>query len=173
MATSVPKLALGALITIASLSNAGAQVLWQQSRAGMTVDEVLKAVPGTQRQAPNSGDNLADGAVDLVTASDQRISDKVFHPKFYFLNGRLEQVTLTLQGVNKSSDARSSFEDVYIALRQKYGPEVVLKDTAIGKEAEWLRAGTNIVLFLIAITEDDPVLNINYQVRVAADASHL
>ena len=139
----------------------------------MSVDEVLKAVPATERIKPNPGDALGDGAIDLVVAPDQTISGRRFRPKFYFSGGRLEQVTLTLEGVVESSVARATFDDVYLALRQKYGPELVVKDTAIGREADWTSGKTNINLTLIAISETDPTLNINYQMRVAQDASHL
>jgi len=161
------------LLVIAPISAAKAQVLWQGARAGMSVEEVLKALPGATRYVPAPGDKLGDGATELVTAPDQMISEKMFRPRFYFSNYRLEQVTLSLQGADDSRIARITFEDVFIALRAKYGPEVVLKDTDIGKEADWLHGKTNITLFLISNSDTTPLLNIIYQMRVAGDAVHL
>lgn len=149
--------------------------LWGQTCYGMTVNQVLKAVPGASAHAALAGKNLANGAFELATGPDQTIAGEMFTPRYYFLNGRLDEVMLTLEGVTDSYKATSAFEALTDALRAKYGPELSLHQTLIGRDGNWRHGKTNIALALFVIGNADPhpLLNVVYQTRLAEDAGHL
>jgi len=163
---------LSASFLLAPVS-AHSQVLWQTAQFGMTVDGVLKAVPGSSKYDPAPGDKLGDGALELVRGPTTQIANEDFLPEFFFQNGHLEQVTLSLQSVDTASNARLVFANLTTALRARYGQEISARPTAIGLDSEWLSGKTNVTLILIAIGDTDPLLNIVYQVRLAGDASKL
>ena len=111
--------------------------------------------------------------MELVRGPTTQIANEDFLPEFFFQNGHLEQVTLSLQSVDTASNARLVFANLTTALRARYGQEISARPTAIGLDSEWLSGKTNVTLILIAIGDTDPLLNIVYQVRLAGDASKL
>jgi hypothetical protein len=165
--------AIGVGMACLANGSAQAQMLWQNSGYQMSADDVLKAVPGSARHTPKQGENLNDGAVELVEGPVTNIVSHEFLPEFYFNNGKLEQVTLRLQGVDTATEARIVYRDLVTALRAKYGNEVSGGPTSIGLSSEWVSGKANISMILVAITESNPILNICYQVRLAGDASKL
>lgn len=87
------------------------------------------------------------------------------------------QVMLSAKDAN-----RSRLESVLNLLRGKYGPEIGAGEARCKEglaticDADWvLKSGTNISVTYVQVgaSDPDPVLNINYQTRMAKDASKL
>jgi hypothetical protein len=150
---------------------ASADGLWQSTTYGMSVDDVLKAVPGAARRSLREGERLADGAEDLVEAPLVIIDNHQFLPQFYFKEEKLEQVTLSLRNQVSAYEANLVFQELVDTLRVKYGHEISSGPNGIGADARFQFGKTNIVVALITIGA--PLLNVVYQERVASDASKL
>jgi hypothetical protein len=102
---------------------------------------------------------------------------KHFRVCFYFLHDALNQVTLKLIDPDRGRAAELTFDAVLEALRSKYGAEDNLKrDRGVMTDfnGDWYRVPININVIMVYVgTDDDAVLNINYQTRVSNDASKL
>jgi hypothetical protein len=170
---------LGRFIALLALSlcftSALAQELWQKTRYGMTVEQVVAAVPNASPPPLNAG-SLADGAKELLRVSDLELVGYRFSGKFYFIERRLTQVTLTPERISTFASAMLVFDSLTEALRTKYGAEVVrsVERGLLNKaEASWQSGRTNISLICVSVGAADPALNLNYQVRTAKEADKL
>ena len=153
------------------------QELWSGTCVGMTVEDVLKTVSNSIRVPPQPGMRLADGADELADGPPLTIANEHFVPRFYFSDGRLEQVTLGLDEVSTLHSPALTFEELVSALRAKYGTEVSENRPAVPSPfylhtMTWLHERMKITMYCV-VGLGTPVLNIVYQHRVAADASHL
>jgi hypothetical protein len=152
---------------------AGAQSLWGGTEYGMSIDEVKLAVPNAI--APSKGSRLGNGAQELLRLENVEIVNKRFAASFFFLWGKLNQVTLSLQSPTFHG-ATLTFNSLSEALRAKYGQEISRESDRglLNKvSATWMAGRTNINVIAIAVGDNDATLNINYQVRVARDADKL
>jgi hypothetical protein len=101
-----------------------------------------------------------------------------FSGSFYFLNDRLVQVTLHIRD-GGSYDTALAYDNLVTALRAKYGQELSAENNVIGsmvtRDTEWMSGRTNINLHYTKMGDYNPtpLLNINYQVRIAGDADKL
>jgi hypothetical protein len=158
--------------------------LWGSSCYGMSVAEVLKAVPQAAQKLLDTYDHINSGAENLVDGPVQVIDGAQFIPHFYFSAGRLEQVNLSLNSTPVSGSfaqgiVQAAFADITVALRAKYGNEIntvevspQLPDFQI---KEWLHNGTNIMV-LLANTPNQtaiPALTITYQRRLETNSGKL
>lgn len=157
----------------ASSSSVDAETLWRGAQYGMTVAQVLAAVPAAVIHEPKAGEHLSNGAEELVRGPIQEIVNKSFLPKFYFSEGKLVQVTLSLQDDEKAYAANLTFDSLEVALRAKYGQELSEKRAGIIRQSQWLSGVTNISLYMIVIGDNPALMNIVYQQRVSQDASKL
>jgi hypothetical protein len=165
--------ALAFILTASAMARAADSVkLWGASRSGMTVEQVLGAVPGTARHDPSPGESVGN-ATEQVRGPVQTIAGEKFIPHFYFERGALVQVTLGLEGISDAYQAFLTFQGVADALRAKYGKELSLRQSSIGWDGEWISSRTNISLALITIEGATPLLNIVYQTRVSGDEDKL
>lgn len=171
MSKNISACFLWAAYACASLP-AHATELWHGTQSGMSVQQVLTSESGSAPCNPSPCSTLANGAAALIHGPNQPIAGKHFDPQFFFLNGKLNQVTLSIQDAEDDNAASNAFDSLVSAMRSKYGPESSLKNTVIGKEGEWFNGRTNIVLYLI-VGLGKPLLNIVYQTRVSSDADHL
>lgn len=152
---------------------AWAAPLWQGSESGMSRAEVAAAFP--EARSPAKVDTIYSGARCELEIPTYKISERDFRVCFYFKADRLEQVTLG--GINPSEPQFDTFVEL---LRSKYGPELGSGQPACKRgllttcKANWsLSSGSNIAVIYMTVGGKDPVLNINYQTRVANEASKL
>lgn len=164
-------------ITIALLvisAFASAQSLWGPAEYGMSAEQVKSVVPNVR--TPKNPGRLGDGARELLRLENVEIVNKRFVASFYFIAGKLTQVTLSLEKGHTFHSAMLVFDSLTEALRAKYGREISLeiKHALLSRaDATWIAGRTNINIFAIGVGENDATLNINYQVRVARDADKL
>ena len=166
-------LALSLCLTACATTQKSCDELWGAACNGMSVDDVLKAIPQSVQTPPK--DHLGDGAENIVTGPPQIIDDQTFVPGFWFLQGKLEQVSLALSGINDPTNAELIFDKLVPFLKAKYGTETLSADTTRGvfhyRVRQWAHDGTNIVLFLTFVSDaHDPLLNIVYHRRVINNA---
>lgn len=175
---------IGAIATAAVLASPSvfAQSLWHGTTFGMTVDQVVAAVPeATPATNKNPGNGIrfnSQFAPELLHVDDVQLVNQKFSGSFYFLNDRLVQATLHIKD-GGSYDTGLAYDNLVTALRAKYGQELSAKNNVIGsmvtRDTEWISGRTNINLHYTKIGDNDttPLLNINYQVRIAGDADKL
>jgi|SRR5215813_9080204 len=163
------RLLLVVLVLFPAIAAAGGDRLWQNTEYGMSVEQVLSAVPGSH--ASRSPSKLYGGALGLVEGEPTQIAQQPFLPRFYFKDGRLVQVMLSMTSSVDAAEAQAVFGDVVAALRTKYGREVLSTAKDFTLEAEFQSGKTNIGVVLFTV--GDPVLNIYYQQRLAEDARRL
>ena len=162
---------LTSLVVVAPVN---AQSLWGGTEYGMSLEQVRTAIPNAT--PPSQADHLADGSQELLRLENVEIVRTTFSAKFFFKTGKLSQVTLTWKKGQTFWSAMLVYKELMEALRAKYGAEIT-RDVQRGvlnmATATWLSGRTNINLFAASVGEDDAVLNVNYQVRVARDADKL
>jgi hypothetical protein len=140
----------------------------------MSLDQVKSMVPNAA--APIKPSRLADGAEELLRLQEVEIVNKKFAASFYFIGGKLTQVTLSLEKGHSFDSAMLVFNSLTEALRAKYGQEISrdIKRGGLNKaSATWMAQRTNVNVFAMSVGENDTFLNINYQVRVARNADKL
>jgi hypothetical protein len=154
---------------------ASAQSLWNGTNYGMSVDEVRATVP--KAIAPDKPNRLADGAQELLRLTNVEIVGKTFDAQFFFRNGRLSQVTLSLEKGHTFHQATLTLNALSDALRAKYGREISHENdrtAALNRiTATWLSGKTNINVLAIGVGDFDATLNVNYQMRIAREAEKL
>lgn len=164
-----------AVATLAFANTAQATTLWQNAETGMTRVQVKTAFPNVTPPAKVSA--LYDGVRCELAIHDYDVSSYKYEVCFYFLNGKLTQVTLT-----GAKPTQPQFEDLVSLLRVKYGPEIqtgqpLCKAGSMTMcNADWaVKSGANINVVFITFgpADDQAVLNINYQTRIAKGASKL
>lgn len=169
------RLLLALALACTSAASAAAP-LWQNTESGMSVADVAKAQP--QARPPSKVDTVHGGGKCELAIESFEISANRFKVCFYFRDGRLTQVML-----NSDGGSMARFETMLDLLRAKYGPELGATSPRCKPdrfmtlcEADWLlKSGTNVSLLYLKVgtSDTDPVLNINYQTRMAAEASKL
>lgn len=164
-----PFIWLGALLVLPFDVALAGDKLWQDAEYGMSVSQVMHAVPGARASAADG--TLHDGAKELLEGPDQEIAGHRFVPQFFFQPSGLEQVTLHLKDVTTKEDAQYVFEEVLKALRLKYGHETASESTSAMASVDFQAGSTNVSLVMFIIRE--PFMNIVYQRRVAENARKL
>lgn len=143
--------------------------LWREAYYGMTVGDILAAFPAARE--PTEQSNLHDGASAALELPDIALAGDRYNALFYFRNARLTQVTLACQ----DPATIAAGKELLTLLRARYGPEISLSLPDDGAfmlmlQAEWLTGnGMNVCLACI----EGVALNVNYQMRVYAEASKL
>lgn len=167
---------LAAAAVVALPMEAGAAPLWQNTESGMSAAKVRDLFPTAS--TPSKVDTLHGGARCELAIQDYEIATTTYEVCFFFKSGGLVQVMLSAKEANQPR-----FRSVVDLLRGKYGPEIgagqpICEPGRIMTkcDANWvLKSGTNISATYLEIgaSDPDPVLNINYQTRMAQDASKL
>ena len=165
---------LTAIALLAFHTLACAQSLWGGAEYGMTVEQVKSAIPNVT--SPSTPSRLGDGAQELLRLESVEIVSKRFTASFYFIAGKVTQVTLSLEKGHTFQSAVLVFDSLTEALRAKYGREIsrdIKRGLLNRANATWMAGRTNINVLAMSVGESDAILNINYQVRVARDADKL
>lgn len=163
-------------IVVVLLSTAAcAQTLWQGTTYGMSVEQVKAAVP--RATAPAEPNQLYGGAEELLRLAGVELQNKDFLASFYFKDGSLVQVTLSMINKQQFNVAMLVVEGLITTLRAKYGKELSggVKTSEFLKKADykWLSGRTNIVLVCLAVGDNPATVNIVYQARIAREADKL
>jgi hypothetical protein len=164
-----------AFILIVVSPCAMAQTLWGGTVYGMSLEQVKAAVPNAKSPNGKPG-TLKGGAQEQLRVEDIEIVNQKFAASFYFLDGKLTQVTLSLSKPRSFEQTLLVFDRLTEALRAKYGQELNRQirrgDLNIAK-ATWLAGRTNISVVALSVGRNNASLNIAYQVRVAREGDKL
>lgn len=139
--------------------------LWRTANVGMSLAELLEAVPGSVKSA---GSTLGTGAVERARLSDLRLVGETFSAVFYFDDTGLVQVTLMLDDADAFSlrQLETIYRDAFAALTAEYGEpfeSTTMKDVLTIHTSDWYRNGIHIGVICMTIEGDVNQLNINYQ----------
>jgi hypothetical protein len=152
----------------------GAQTLWTKAEYGMTESQVKAAFP--EVIAASKPDHLYGGAVGSLIIPGIQVAESPFRANFFFVSGKLVQVTLSLEDKAGFDTVLSTFGAIEEILRAKYGSEIrreIKRGTLNTAEATWLSGPTNINLYASGVASNKASLNINYQVRISKEAEKL
>lgn len=163
------------LFVLSSACPVMAQTLWNGTTYGMSPAKVKSIVPNASKPEESPG-ALSGGSIELLRLSGVEIVGHTFNASFYFKDSKLSQVTLSAAEELPFSSRVRTFESLTEALRVKYGKE--LSSRASGgvlptMEANWQSGKTNISVLLMGMGDSGSLLNVNYQVRLAAEAGKL
>lgn len=118
---------------------------------------------------------MPDGSVELLSIPSVQIDSKPFSAGFYFKDGGLHRVMLHMDP--KTSDyGKPQFDSLEEILRAKYGQPIAQSDSGgmmISRTRTWLSGKTSIVLYLNEIQGAPAIVNVIYDMRVAASANDL
>jgi hypothetical protein len=158
--------AITVLIVLLFASDVRGQALWHGTEYGMTLEQAKAHVPDAVR--PVKPKHRSDGAEELLRLDDVALVGKRFSASFFFSDGKLKEVSLSLEEGHDFESAMRVFDSLVEDFRAKYGHEI-MRQTMKGTfsntaNATWLSGQTNITLFATSVGENDATLNINYQV---------
>ncbi|MCD6005081.1 hypothetical protein K7H08_09580 [Halomonas sp. IOP_6] len=143
---------------------------------GMSPQEVVRTVEGAKMF--ENGSFLSNGATELVRNKDYEVVGETFIQNFYFIDNRLDQITLNLKRERSFVDTLFVFEALVQALRAKYGNEInhTVRRRGVFKkaEADWFTEnGVNIGIYSTAVEGYNAMLNVNYQARISESVDKL
>ncbi|MEO7411610.1 MAG: hypothetical protein ABIU10_09915 [Sphingomicrobium sp.] len=167
------RIAILAAFLVGNSTPVTAAQLWQQADSGMTVQQVQSAFPAAS--VPQKKATLGNGASCELSIDVFVVASDAYNVCFYFRSAKLTQVTLGASDPN-----RPQFDTVVDLLRAKYGPELGA-GTGLCKlgtlticKADWvLKSGTNVSVIFMQVGRNSPLINVNYQTRIASEASKL
>lgn len=172
------KLAVATLFMAVMVAGApaGAQELWQGTKIGMSPEQVLAVVP---KAAPpeSKPSTLNSGAIEKLRIPRVEISGTPFVARFYFDATGLVQVRLAANEFGDNvSMAGVAFDTLLAPLQAKYGPTTPSRRKSGFlelRQAEWVSGRTSVKMIMMAVGNKDPILDITYDVSVAAEADKL
>lgn len=159
-----------AAVLLLTVASAGAHAqLWQETRQGMTAEQVQALMPGVERRAVPSA--LPSGAQCLLRLPGVQIAGADFTADFCFLSGGLSAVQLSAKA--PTADMESVHKRVVEALRAKYGQEVSRGGMAgFSSHGTWVQGRTSIELSAFYIGASGH-LYVTYSGATAANADKL
>jgi hypothetical protein len=140
------KVLVCALMVVAFVAGrADAQVLWEASKAGMTVDEVQAAFPSGEKVSPSAAELTSRDAV-LYMVRNVELAGLRFDARFYFAKGNLVSVILmTAEPQPNTIAARIAAGKLRSALTAKYGAPLN-RPPQSPRVTDWKSGTTTIVL---------------------------
>ncbi len=159
--------AITVLIILLFASNVRGQPLWHGTEYGMTLEQAKAQVPNAVH--PLKPKHRSDGAEELLRLDDVTLVGKHFSVSFFFSDGKLKEVILSLEERHDFESAMRVFDSLVEDFRAKYGREIIrqtMKGTFSNTaNATWISGQTNITVFATSVGENDATLNVNFQVR--------
>ena len=160
--------------------NLKASPLWNKTVSGMSPAEIIKSI--NDSHYIKDGSRLASKAIELVRVDHFQLADESFKVRFYFINEKLTQVTLSLNDEVPFSSALNIYESLILLLRSKHGKEkskdisrslpYIDNNTA---EAIWINNEMKIYLYLSNTGrtkgKDISIFNLNYQINSSLQAN--
>ena len=137
------RLLLIVLCVILTGSISFAQSFWGATQHGMSEPEVRAVVPDAT--PPSDPATLHSGALELLRLNRVELAQETFAGRFYFLAGKLHQVTLSLEGATRERMS-GAFDSVAKELRAKYGREMSISTSDVNgdRKATWMSKNTRI-----------------------------
>jgi hypothetical protein len=163
------------LFVLSSASPVMAQALWNGTTYGMSPAKVKSLVPNASKPEESPG-AISGGSIELLRLSGVEIVGHTFTASFFFKNSKLNQVTLSADEELPFDSRINTFKSLTEALRVKYGKELSTGSSGgvlPTMEANWQSGRTNIAVLVMGMGEGQSILNVNYQVRLAAEAGKL
>ncbi|APX93772.1 hypothetical protein BWR19_12945 [Halomonas sp. 1513] len=158
----------GILLLLLLPTAALAAELWGPASAGMTIDEIMDVVDDAYRIEELEENRLTTGAVEAVRRDDAELEGEAYTQRFFFLNGRLTQVTMRLNDTRDFDSMLEFVESLTETMRDQYGKEADSEVRASGPirqaTVSWIDGNRRISIFLMSQGPDDSLLNVNYQV---------
>ena len=152
------------VVALAGSPLAQAQALWRDSAVGMGVEQVRERFPDAV--VPDAPDVLYSGAEERLRIPGVELAGHRFEASFFFIGGRLAQVTLGLLDAANGDVAKRAFDAVSQTLRKEHGVELTTESTTgmvTKSRSAWRSGSTDIVLLYMVVGRADPLLNLVYQ----------
>jgi len=161
---------------IAACTSVIAEPLWGLSEHGMSVDDVLSKYPSVKAVTPSDKNRLKSGATLLLKIENIPVAEEPFEVGFYFLDGKLDQVSLshTRNGATLD-DCEYTNKRLTEALRSKYGKELAYSSNPnLGKSSNisWASGKTSITSNMFAFPGSCNIF-INYNQRISSTSNNL
>jgi hypothetical protein len=157
------------LFSVMASSTLVGQDLWQNTKYGMSTAEVAGVV--ATATPPNNPERLPNGAEESLRAERVELGKRMFSASFFFLDDKLDRVTLKLADKAASlSSVMGSFDSVVEGLRAAYGHETqrrAMEGEITEREALWVHNRTAIAAHAMKFKSADASLTITF--RVAAE----
>lgn len=158
---------LAAAIAMAT-SPVSAQTMWQGAEFGMSQAKVQSVQPAAVSNPEPS--TLYGGAKCLLHIPGYQLEGSRYEVCYYFLSSKRTQVTLGFEGKPTKRD----FDNIVTMLTAKYGKPVSVAEDSIGWDADWkLENGVKISVIFIGKKPLSPLININFQYKIAQESSKL
>lgn len=161
--------AVTVLVILLFASNVSGQALWHGTEYGMTLEEAKAHVPDAVR--PLKPKHRSDGAEEMLRLDDVTLVGKRFSASFFFSNGKLKEVSLSLEEGHDFESAMRVFDSLVEDFRAKYGREIIrqtMKGTFSNTaNATWLSGHTNITILATSVGGSDATLNVNYRAKAS------
>lgn len=148
-----------------------AQSLWKDTVSGMKPLDVIKSVKGSN--FIKNGASIASGGKELIRLDSTQLANESFKVRFYFINERLVQVTLSQNIAKTFTSSLVLFESISTILRSEYGKEKS-REIDNGRfrkaaQANWLNgsSGSRVNLYLSTVDESIAKINLNYQTKLS------
>jgi hypothetical protein len=142
-----------------------ADALWPSAKYGMSVPEVMKAVPEA-KPSPH-GSKLVTGAREELRIERVPLAGRSFVAELYFSQGQLVQVLLSLPEWGSNNQNTAAFKDLVKAFSAQYGQNFSQSINAAGSglsaNAEWRSSGENIFISIAPVTQDTSMLNVGFR----------
>lgn len=138
--------------------------LWNGASTGMSAASVQSLHPGA---APNpTPDSLAGGAEDLLVDPNVRYADGTYRARYFFRDGKLAQVTLTLDvSASEHKNIKRHFRAALKTMTARFGaPTTATQQLLLATDtlvARWDHRPRR--MSIIAYQDVSKLLNINFQ----------
>lgn len=167
---------IGAIAILAFSNLAHAEVLWGKVESGASVDDVAKSYPNGNRITPNDKQQLKNGASLQYKVESVDVVNKPFDAAFYFLEGKLYQVSLTYRSKESTHVCELTSDSVQEALASKYGKEIKAERSGglgVSKSASWISGKNTISLDMFSFGNPDCTIFVTYSPRLAEGSANL
>ena len=138
--------------------------LWNGVASGMSATQVQSLHPGAA--ANPTLDRLAGGAEDLLVDPNVSFADGIYRARYFFLDGKLMQVTLTLDvAASEHSSIKRHFRAARKAMTARFGaPTSATQPLFLASNKLYAKWDTRPRRRSILAYQDRPkLLNINFQ----------
>jgi hypothetical protein len=144
----IGKAAFFLLLSCALHGGANAQTLWNGISAGMSADDVRRAIPSAY-VLPATEQKTRGDRVRLMSSAPELIDGTSYRPGYTFKSGRLAIVELSAEDVYKGAITFGTFERVRDLLRARYGKEIEARSGHGISETKWIANGVVVALWFV------------------------
>lgn len=151
-----------------------AEPLWGKVEAGATLAEIRSAYPQGSVIEPTDKDKIKSGAALRYVIKEVPVVGENFQAKFFLMNEKLEQVTLSLVATKSEFECSHTTDAVLEALKAKYGEPVKKSKPTETSDYSWTSGKTTVSLFGMNLpTVQSCTVYIFYNQRIATSSNNL